>query len=560
MPGIIKALGGSGTPFSILTKGTLLARDLPELAAAARDVPGRGRGVAGPARPASCTAASSRARRRPAARLDLVRRIRDAGLPCGVFVAPVLPGLTDSDEALDALLGEIAAAGASGASVLALHLRPGTREWFHAWLAREHPALIERYAALYRRGRLRRRPPTAATSPRASGRCSPPRPRPAAATPWAAGSGGRGAGDRAVVAGGCRARDPGEGGRGAPGAAVPALRAALASGAWTSTRPGEVLREQHRAVLATRRTDGAPQLSPIVVGIDDDGAATISTRETAVKTKNLRREGRAWLCVLPDALLRAVGPGGGRRRDRRAARGAGAVCARSTGRCSGGEHDDWDGLRRGHAPRAAGPRPGAPRPRGPRQERLDSASTRSIAWTVTRPTDPGAPPPMMRTHPAGTLRAEHVGATVTLAGWVARRRDHGGVVFIDLRDASGVVQVVFREGEVAEASHRLRAEFCVQITGEVVHAPGGQRERRPRHRRRRGQRHGADGALGVRAAAVPARRARARSARTSGCATATSTCAARARRRPCACAAAANKIARDVLSTTATSSRSRRRR
>jgi PPOX class probable F420-dependent enzyme len=65
----------------------------------------------------------------------------------------------------------------------------------------------------------------------------------------------------------------------------------------------QVLREQHRAVLATRRTDGAPQLSPVVVGIDDDGAATISTRETALKTKNLRREGRAWLCVLPDAFF-----------------------------------------------------------------------------------------------------------------------------------------------------------------------------------------------------------------------------------------------------------------
>ncbi len=81
-----------------------------------------------------------------------MRRIADAGLPVGVFVAPVLPGLTDSDAALDALLGEIAAAGASGASVLALHLRPGTREWFHGWLAREHPELLERYAELYRRG------------------------------------------------------------------------------------------------------------------------------------------------------------------------------------------------------------------------------------------------------------------------------------------------------------------------------------------------------------------------------------------------------------------------
>ncbi|MCD2187697.1 aspartate--tRNA ligase [Actinomycetospora soli] len=80
---------------------------------------------------------------------------------------------------------------------------------------------------------------------------------------------------------------------------------------------------------------------------------------------------------------------------------------------------------------------------------------------------------MMRTHPAGTLRAEHVGATVTLAGWVARRRDHGGVVFIDLRDASGVVQVVFRSGEVAEASHRLRAEYCVQVVGAVEARPAG---------------------------------------------------------------------------------------
>ncbi|HSK58658.1 MAG TPA: aspartate--tRNA ligase, partial [Actinomycetospora sp.] len=80
---------------------------------------------------------------------------------------------------------------------------------------------------------------------------------------------------------------------------------------------------------------------------------------------------------------------------------------------------------------------------------------------------------MMRTHPAGTLRAEHVGATVTLAGWVARRRDHGGVVFIDLRDASGIVQVVFRLGDVAAESHRLRAEFCVQIVGVVEQRPAG---------------------------------------------------------------------------------------
>jgi aspartyl-tRNA synthetase len=79
----------------------------------------------------------------------------------------------------------------------------------------------------------------------------------------------------------------------------------------------------------------------------------------------------------------------------------------------------------------------------------------------------------MRSHPAGTLRAEHAGQTVTLAGWVARRRDHGGVIFIDLRDASGTAQVVFREGEMAERAHRLRSEFCVQVVGEVVVRPEG---------------------------------------------------------------------------------------
>ncbi len=72
---------------------------------------------------------------------------------------------------------------------------------------------------------------------------------------------------------------------------------------------------------------------------------------------------------------------------------------------------------------------------------------------------------MIRTHDAGTLRADHVGQSVTLAGWVARRRDHGGVAFLDLRDASGVVQVVVRDEEVARS---LRNEFCLKVTGEVV--------------------------------------------------------------------------------------------
>ena len=77
---------------------------------------------------------------------------------------------------------------------------------------------------------------------------------------------------------------------------------------------------------------------------------------------------------------------------------------------------------------------------------------------------------MIRTHDAGSLRASHAGQTVTLAGWVARRRDHGGVAFIDLRDATGSVQVVIRD-EVLAGS--LRAEWCLAITGEVVPRPAG---------------------------------------------------------------------------------------
>jgi len=77
---------------------------------------------------------------------------------------------------------------------------------------------------------------------------------------------------------------------------------------------------------------------------------------------------------------------------------------------------------------------------------------------------------MIRTHDAGTLRAAAAGQQVTLAGWVARRRDHGGVVFIDLRDASGIAQVVLRQEDVA---HDLRAEFCVLVSGTVQLRPAG---------------------------------------------------------------------------------------
>ena len=80
---------------------------------------------------------------------------------------------------------------------------------------------------------------------------------------------------------------------------------------------------------------------------------------------------------------------------------------------------------------------------------------------------------MIRTREAGTLRRSDAGSTVTLAGWVARRRDLGGVAFVDLRDASGIAQVVFREGAVAQSAERLRAEFCVRVVGVVRERPPG---------------------------------------------------------------------------------------
>ncbi len=151
MPGVIGALATSGTPFSVLTKGTLARRDLPLLRAAARDVP-IGLGVSMAIWDDDLHAALEPGAPTPRARLELVRAITGAGLPCGVFLAPVLPGLTDRLDHLEAAIGAIAEAGATGVTVLPLHLRPGAREWFTTWLVREHPSLVGRYKALYGRG------------------------------------------------------------------------------------------------------------------------------------------------------------------------------------------------------------------------------------------------------------------------------------------------------------------------------------------------------------------------------------------------------------------------
>jgi DNA repair photolyase len=151
MPGIISALAESGTPLSILTKGTLLRRDLPLIADAAEQVP-VGVSVSLAVGDAELHKQVEPGTPSPQARLGLIAAIREAGLDCHVMVAPVLPYLTDSVEHLDGLLCEIAAAGASGVTVFGLHLRGSTRSWFMSWLSQTYPQLIGRYRELYRRG------------------------------------------------------------------------------------------------------------------------------------------------------------------------------------------------------------------------------------------------------------------------------------------------------------------------------------------------------------------------------------------------------------------------
>ena len=148
MPGIISALAEGGTPFSILTKGTLLRRDLPLLAELRETVPvDLAMSIAiyddelqqsvEPGTPST------------AARLATVTAAREHGLDCSVFLMPILPYLTDTKEHLDDALRRVRDAGASSVLYTALHLRPGVKEWFMLWLAEAHPELVPRYRELY---------------------------------------------------------------------------------------------------------------------------------------------------------------------------------------------------------------------------------------------------------------------------------------------------------------------------------------------------------------------------------------------------------------------------
>lgn len=148
MPGIIDALVGSGTPFSVLTKGTLLRRDLPRLAEAAEHVPvdlamsiavydDELQQAVEPGTPST------------KARLATVTAVREAGLDCAVFLMPILPYLTDTTAHLDEALRQVKAAGATSVLYTALHLRGAVKPWFMQWLERDHPELVPRYRSMY---------------------------------------------------------------------------------------------------------------------------------------------------------------------------------------------------------------------------------------------------------------------------------------------------------------------------------------------------------------------------------------------------------------------------
>ncbi|MGH4013046.1 MAG: intein-containing Rv2578c family radical SAM protein [Pseudonocardiaceae bacterium] len=151
MPGILEALRDARNPFSILTKGTLVLRDLDLLREAAEvtDVSVNVSvgfvdealwRVVEPGTPA------------PRARLGVCRTLTAADIGCGVLMAPILPYLTDSPSQLEATVCAIAEAGARSVTPIVLHLRPGAREWYLAWLEREHPELVPRYQDLYAGG------------------------------------------------------------------------------------------------------------------------------------------------------------------------------------------------------------------------------------------------------------------------------------------------------------------------------------------------------------------------------------------------------------------------
>jgi DNA repair photolyase len=148
MPGIIRALTAAANPFSILTKGTLVLRDIDLLSEAA-EVTDVGLNFSVGIIDKELSRLIESGTPAPECRLAACAELNQRGLSCGVLMGPVLPFLTDSPDQLDRAVREIAAAGAVHVSPIVLHLRPGAREWFLAWLSEARPELVGRYAQLY---------------------------------------------------------------------------------------------------------------------------------------------------------------------------------------------------------------------------------------------------------------------------------------------------------------------------------------------------------------------------------------------------------------------------
>ncbi len=151
MPGILAALRDRANPFSVLTKGTLILRDL-DLYRQAAEVTDVSVAVSIGSLDEQLWRVVEPGTPSPRRRLDVVRKFREIGIGCSVLMAPILPGLSDSDEQIDETVRGLVEAGAANVTPLVLHLRPGAREWYHRWLQHERPDLLPLYERLYRKG------------------------------------------------------------------------------------------------------------------------------------------------------------------------------------------------------------------------------------------------------------------------------------------------------------------------------------------------------------------------------------------------------------------------
>ena len=146
--GIIEVLGEARNEFSILTKSPMIVRDLDVLVAAAGRTRVRCNLSIGTVDD-DVWRASEPGTPPPRQRLDAVRRLNEAGIPCGVLMAPILPGISDDPDQVEATVEAVLAAGAVSVTPILLHLRPGVREVFMPWLAEYRPDLVRRYRTLY---------------------------------------------------------------------------------------------------------------------------------------------------------------------------------------------------------------------------------------------------------------------------------------------------------------------------------------------------------------------------------------------------------------------------